>query len=149
MSYCCSIWGCCSESKFEILLKIQNRVARIITGSSYDVSAAPNIQNLSWKLISNLARKETVTLTYKSLNVLAPDYLTKLFTKCLDDRERFLRSSQTDLKMPLLKTISGQKAFSHGGKNHVHLMHLVAGCLRLYLYFLFVFSIPFLCNSYV
>ena len=78
-------------------------------------SAAPIIQNLGWSTISNLVRRETATLTYKSLNSLAPDYLRKLFAKCSDDRERFLRSSETDLKIPLLKTINGQKAFSYRG----------------------------------
>ena len=62
-----------------------------------------------------LVGKETATLTYKSLNSLAPDYLSKLFAKCSDDRERFLHSSETDLKIPLLKTINGQKAFSYRG----------------------------------
>ena len=81
----------------------------------YDASAAPIMQNLGWSTISNLVRKETATLTYKSLNSLAPDYLRKLFAKCSVDRERFLRSSETDLKIPLLKTISGQKAFSYRG----------------------------------
>ena len=79
------------------------------------MSAAPIIQNLGWLTISNLVRRETATLTYKSLNLLAPDYLRKLFEKCSDDRERFLRSSETDLKIPLLKTINGQKAFSYRG----------------------------------
>ena len=115
LSYCCSVWGCCSESKLDVLQKIQNRAARIVTGSPYDASAAPIIQNLGWSTISNLVRKETATLTYKSLNSLAPDYLRKLFAKCSDDRERFLRSSETDLKIPLLKTINGQKAFSYRG----------------------------------
>ena len=32
-----------------------------------------------------------------------------------NDRERFLRSTETDLKIPLLKTINGQKAFSYRG----------------------------------
>ena len=54
-------------------------------------------------------------LTCHSLNSLAPDYLRKLFTKCSDERERFLRSSETDLKMPLLKSINGQKAVSYRG----------------------------------
>ena len=54
-------------------------------------------------------------LTYKPLNSLAPDYLRKLFAKCSDDRERFLRSSETDLKVPLLKTVNGQKASSYCG----------------------------------
>ena len=115
LSYCCSVWGCCSESKLDVLQKIQNRAARIVTSSPYDASAAPIIQNLGWPTISDLIRKETATLTYKSLNSLAPDYLSKLFAKCSDDRERFLRSSETDLKIPLLKTINGQKAFSYRG----------------------------------
>ena len=76
---------------------------------------APIIQNLGWSTISNLIRKETVTLTYKSLNLLAPDYLRKLLAKCSDDRERFLRSSETDLNIPLLKATNGQKAFSYRG----------------------------------
>ena len=115
LSYCCSVWGCCNESKLDVLQKIQNRAARIVTSSPCDASAAPIIQNLGWLTISNLVRKETATLTYKSLNLLAPDYLRKLFEKCSDDRERFLRSSETDLKIPLLKTINGQKAFSFRG----------------------------------
>ena len=113
LSHCCSVWGCCSEAKLDVLQKIQNRAARNVTSSPHDESAAPIIQNLGWSTISNLVRKETATLTYTSLNSLAPDYLRKLFAKCSDDIERFLRSSETDLKISLLQTINGQKAFSY------------------------------------
>ena len=41
--------------------------------------------------------------------------MTKLFTKYSDDRERTLRSTETDLRLPLLKTANGQKAFSYRG----------------------------------
>ena len=61
LSYC-SVSGCCSESKINVLQKIQNRAARIVTNSPYDASAAPLIQNLGWPTISNLIRKETATL---------------------------------------------------------------------------------------
>ena len=115
LSYCCSIWGCCNESKINVLQKIQNRAARMVTNSPYDASAAPLIQNLGWSTVSDLVRRETATLTYKSLNSLAPEYLKKLFIKCSDDRERVLRSSETDLRIPLLKMINGQKAFSYRG----------------------------------
>ena len=111
LSYCCSVGGCCSESKIDVLQKIQNRAARIVTSSPYDASAAPIIQNLGWPTISNFVRKDTTALTYKSLNSLAPNYLRKLFAKCSDDRERFLRSPETDLKIPLLKATSRQRAF--------------------------------------
>ena len=113
LSYCCSVWGCCRNSKINILKKIQNRAARIVTNSPYDASAAPLIQNLGWPTISDLTRKETATLVYKSLNSLAPAYMTKLFTKYSDDRERTLCSTETDLRLPVLKTANGQKAFSY------------------------------------
>ena len=115
MSFCCSVWGCCSESKIDVLQKIQNRAAKIVTSSPYDTSAAPIIESLGWSTISPLIRKETATLTYKSLNSLAPNYLRKLFAKCSDERERFLRSSETDLQILLLKTTSGQRPFSYRG----------------------------------
>ena len=111
LSYCCSIWGCCSESRIDVLEKIQNRAARIVTSSPYDASAAPIIESLGWSTFSDLIRKETATLAYKSLNSLAPNYLRKLFAKDSDKRERFLRSSETDLKIPFLKPTSGQRLF--------------------------------------
>ena len=48
------------------LAKIQNRAARIVTSSPYDASAAPIIESLGWSTISDIIRKETATLAYKS-----------------------------------------------------------------------------------
>ena len=114
-SYCCSVWGCYSETKLNSLQKIQNRAARIITNSPYDASAAPPLQNLGWSSIKDLIRKETATLTYKALNSLAPRYLGELFRKCSEGSHRILRSTETNLQIPLLRTSTGQKAFSHRG----------------------------------
>ena len=62
LSCCCSIWGCCSESRINVLRKIQNRAARIVTSSPYDASAAPIIESLARTTVSDLIRKETATL---------------------------------------------------------------------------------------
>ena len=98
-------------SKISALQKIQNRAARIVTNSPYDASAAPQIQKIGWPTINTLVKKETATLIHKSLNSLAPDYLRNLFIKYSDDTECHPRSSDTDVRVPLLKTINGQKAF--------------------------------------
>ena len=45
-SCCCSVCGCCSETKLNSLQKIQNRAARITTNSPYDAPAVPLLQNL-------------------------------------------------------------------------------------------------------
>ena len=115
-SYCCSVWGCCTETKLNSLQKIQNRVARITTTNSpYDAPAVPLLQNLGWPSIRDLIRKETATLTCKALNLLAPRYLGELFSKCSEGSERILRYSETNLKIPLLRTSTGQKAFPYRG----------------------------------
>ena len=114
-SYCCSVWGCCSETKLNYLQKIQNRAEKITTNSPYDASAAPLLQNLGWPSIKDLIRKETATLTYKALNSLAPQYLGELFSKCSEGSDRILRSTETNLQIPLLRTSTGQKAFSYRG----------------------------------
>ena len=109
------MWGNCRKRGIGSLQKLQNRAARIIMNSAYDASAAPLIQSLGWPTISNLNQKETVTLMYKSLNELAPEYMRNLFTKCSDSNSRVLRSTDTDLKLPLLKTSAGEKSFLYRG----------------------------------
>ena len=71
-SYCCSIWGFYGEFKLNSLQKIQNRAARIVTNSSYDASAAPLLQSICCVSSKDFIWKETVTLTYRLLNSLAP-----------------------------------------------------------------------------
>ena len=110
-SYCCLVWGRCSETKLNSLQKIQSRAARITANSPYDASAAPLLQNLGWPSIKDLIRKETATLTYRALNSLAPQYLGELFSKWSEGGDRHLRSTETNLHIPLLRTSTGQQAF--------------------------------------
>ena len=49
--YCCSVWGCCSSTEKDRLQKLQDRAARIITGSSFTTSALPLIESSGWKTI--------------------------------------------------------------------------------------------------
>ena len=45
------IWGNCGEIFLTRLQKLQNRAARIITGSDYDTPAEPLIEQLGWKTV--------------------------------------------------------------------------------------------------
>ena len=97
------------------LQNIHNRAARITKNSPYDTSPAPLLQNLGWPSIKDLVRKETATLTHKTLNSFAPQYLGELFSKCSEGSDRILRSTKTNLQIPLPRTSTGQKAFSYRG----------------------------------
>ena len=101
---CCSVWGCCSSTEKDRLQKLQNRTARIITGSSFTTSALPLIESLSWKTIEELISNETKICVFKAVNGLAPQYLTELFSRNSQRSLHILRNTSTDLKLPLFKT---------------------------------------------
>ena len=46
LRYCCSVWGACGGTRLQVLQKLQNRAARIVTNSSYDSSASALIKTL-------------------------------------------------------------------------------------------------------
>ena len=54
-------------------------------------------------------------MVHKSINNEAPNYLTSLFERLPQNTIRELRNTNTDLKLPLLKTSSGRKCFSYRG----------------------------------
>ena len=114
-SYFCSVWGCCNSTEKIRLQKLQNRAARLITGSSFTTSALPLIEDLGWKTIEELISYETQILVFKALNGLAPQYLTELFSRNSQGSLHTLRNTSTDLKLPLYKTVNGQKSFSFRG----------------------------------
>ena len=115
LSYCCSVWGSCGTTKLNVLQKLQNKVARIVTRSPFDASAAPLLKRLGWPSVQDLIDKETSSMVYKSLNSLAPQYLSDLFVRLSELHPRELRNSGTDLAIPLLRTANGQKSFSYRG----------------------------------
>ena len=98
------------------LQKLQNRAARIVTGSSYDAPSVPLRKELGWLSVKEMIIvKETSTMMYKSLNDLAPQYLSDLFVRLSDFHTRELRNTKNDLAVPLMRKVSGQKAFSYRG----------------------------------
>ena len=76
------------------LQKLQNRAARIVSGSPYDAPSVPLRKELGWLSIKEMIVKETSTMVYKSLNDLAPQYLSDLFVRLSDFQTRELRNSK-------------------------------------------------------
>ncbi len=113
--YCCSVWGCCGKNLIDTLQKLQNRAARIVTNSSYSVSAGNLIKRLKWPTISDIVLNETATIMYKATNNLAPAYLSELFVKNAAHNTMKLRNTETDMRIPLFKTSNGQKSISYRG----------------------------------
>ena len=113
--FCCSVWGCCGVTKLQTLQNFQNRAARIVRRSSFDIHSIGLIQSLNWPTVSEIIKSETATTVFKSLNGLVPEYLSTLFEKKLTGNDRVLRNTETDLSIPLRKTNNGQRAISFRG----------------------------------
>ena len=101
LRYCCSVWGCAGSTELNQLQKLQNRAARIITNSSFDTPSRPLIDQLGWNTIEQLIASESKTMVFKSLHELAPQYLFDLFTRNSKCSSYVLRSSETDLRLPM------------------------------------------------
>ena len=105
--YCCFVWGSCGASKLDVLQKLQN--------SPFDASAAPLLQRIGWPSVYKLINKETGSMVYRSLNSLAPQYLSDLFVRLSQVHPRELRNSKASLAIPMLRTGNGQKSFVYRG----------------------------------
>ena len=118
LRYCCSVWGCAGLSDLNQLQKLQNRAARLSTNSSFDAPSLPLIQGLGWKSIKDIIETDTKLMVFKSLNGLAPQYLSDLFTKNLQIAPYNLCNTVTDLRLPKKKTMGGQKHCLIGEQNY-------------------------------
>ena len=63
-----------------------------------------------------MIKQETATNVFKSINGLAPTYLSTLFARNTTREIVILRNSEIDLLLPRMKTSNGQKAFSFRGE---------------------------------
>ena len=54
-------------------------------------------------------------MVYKSLNGLAPTYLSNIFSRNSTRGTVYLRNSETDLQVPLFKTANGQNSVAYRG----------------------------------
>ena len=123
LSYCCSVWGCCGNTKLNTLQKLQKRAARIVTSCPFDSSAAPLLQRLGWLSVERLVHRKTSSMVYKSLNGFAPDNLCQIFSRLSDVHSRVLRNTKCDLLIPRMRTACGQNAFAFRGVDTWNKLH--------------------------
>ena len=71
----------CEETTLQVLQKLPNCAARIVTNSSYDSSASALIKILNWPIVVDMIKIEIGCIVYKSISDLAPDYLSEIKKK--------------------------------------------------------------------
>ena len=112
--YCCTVWDGINNQLTEKLQKLQNRAARVITKSSYEVSSSSLLDALGWeKLIFN-GQKDKAIMVFKSLHNLTPVYLHSIFCN-FNTHYSLLRNSTNKLILSKPSTEYLKRSFSYSG----------------------------------
>ena len=111
--YCSLIWGNCGKTLSNKLQKLQNRAARVITSSNFDVDVDSLFHKLSWKDLKSQRQIQNALMVFKSLNGLVPEYPTSKFVK-RNESNYSLRDSVNEL-VPFPRTNDMKNSFSYSG----------------------------------
>ena len=76
-NYCSAVWGNINKGLADKLQKMQNRAARILTFSNYEVRSSVE---LGWERLEYVRLKQFAVTMYKIHNNLSPSYLRWIFT---------------------------------------------------------------------
>ena len=97
LDYCSAVWGCIGNGLSQKLVKLQNRAARIITGSGWDVRSVQILRALNWESLADRRANELKSLMLKTANKLVPGYLSDKFTTVNTVDRHNLRGTQHNL----------------------------------------------------
>jgi len=78
--YCDVIWGTVRQTQRNRVQVMQNRAAKIITGTSWLDSSSEALNKLGWKNVYDRYKFHHDITMYKIVNNLTPSYLTDRFT---------------------------------------------------------------------
>ena len=89
------------------LQKMQNRAARILTFSNYDVRSSVLLDELGWERLEYVRLKQLAVTMYKIHNNLSPSYLRRIFTNT-NIHSHNLRNSELNYYVPRPRTESAK-----------------------------------------
>ena len=109
VNYCGAVWGNIK------LQKLQNRAARILTFSNYDVRSSVLLDELGWERLEYIRLKQLAVTMYKIHNSLSPSYLRRIFTNTSDVHSHNLTNSELNYYVPRPRTESAKGSLHYRG----------------------------------
>jgi hypothetical protein len=80
--YCSSVWdNQCRKGLRDKLQKLQNRAARIITRSNYEIRSSQISNNLNWPTLEDRRMKQKSCLMFKVYHKLGPSWRSQQFNR--------------------------------------------------------------------
>ena len=114
-NYCGAIGGNINKGQANKLQKMQNRAARILTFSNYDVRSSVLLDELGWERLDYARYKQLAVITYKIHNNLSPSYLRWIFTNTSNVHSHNLRNFEFNYYVPRPRTESAKGSLHYRG----------------------------------
>ena len=112
-------WDNCGIGLKDRLQKYQNRAARVITGSTYDIRSSDLLEKLNWKSLEERQKYLKSIFIFKILNGhTAPNLTDAFYPNNERDNLYNLRNRETDLAPPMVIKEFGKRCFSYNGAVH-------------------------------
>lgn len=113
--YCDIVWGSLNKEQSNHLQRLQNRAARVITRSSYDIRSADILENLGLDNLSNRRLKHSLNFMHKVVHGDAPVYLTDSITYVQNNDGRSHLRGSTNLHLERPRSEAMKRSFAYRG----------------------------------
>ena len=113
--YCSSVWSNLNIGLSDKLQKLQNRAARILTNLPYETHIDDLLNTIGWNKLHIQRDKQKLTVVFKALHGLTPEYLTEKFKRRNESLEYNLRGSSSNIFLPRPRTNYGKKCIRYSG----------------------------------
>ena len=99
LEYCDAVWDNCSAENKKQLESIHVEAGRIITGATKLCSIEKLFTDLGWESLQNRRNKHKLTIFYKILSGITPDYLPELVPPMIHERTRYNLRNSNDMQI--------------------------------------------------
>ena len=113
--YCSTVWGNCGTVLKSKLQKLQNRAARIITRSGYEIRSKDILTKLKWNDLESRRVQQKATLMYQTVNDENNSNLNDIFSSVSSTHHYNLRDSNVNLKIPKPRTEFLKRSLAYSG----------------------------------
>ena len=115
LEYGCVVWDGLDKGLAVKLQRLQNRAARIITRSSWEVPSKDILSNLGWETLKSWRYNLKNKFMAKVMSGRAPKYIEDLFRTKEQITSLVLRDSSNKLAVPFPKTDCFKQSISYSG----------------------------------
>ena len=110
--YCDVVWGNINKGLADRIQKLQNRAARVITSSNYDIRSVDILKRLNWDNLSIRRYKHKAITMFKIMHGKSPKYLQGQFEKDTVGNLYSLRNSEFKLLPPRTDALKNSSKYS-------------------------------------